>query len=75
MLYEKKKKKRVGVRILNFPLSSQALENKCKFLFPWKYFDCCSSSCTGGPMFSIRCHEPLTRDKINIFVMGIVEEI
>ena len=29
----------------------------------------------GSYMSSITCHEPLTRDKINIFVMGIVEEI
>ena len=26
-------------------------------------------------MSSISCHEPLTRDKINIFVTGIFEDI
>ena len=26
-------------------------------------------------MSSISCHEPLTRDNINIFVMGIVDDI
>ena len=40
--------KKISIRILYFPLSSQDLQNKYKFFVPSKNFDCCSSSYTVG---------------------------
>ena len=75
MLYKKKKKKKLVFESCISLCHLRLYKINVSFYFHENILIVAAVVVLGGPMSSINCHEPLTRDKINIFVTGIVEEI